>query len=166
MSKTALSASDEWATEQKLFDELCNQYGLNPTIDLAANHDNTKCFHFFDEEDDALSREWDRCICNVSEQDEEINNDRWCNPPHSQTKAFMLKAHEQWKLHNINIMMLVPAGVLCRKYFQEIFEKFILTNHGVEWHPVRPRPRFVNPLQKKQEGARQDYIVIIWRTRG
>lgn len=162
--RTALSRSDEWETPQDVYDQLCYAYGINPHLDVAATEQNRKCPAFYSEENfNALETDWHL----FKRIDVRISHyvDVWCNPPHSKTKDFVLKAHEQWKKHNINIMMLVPAGVLCRKYFEEIFEKFVLTNHGVEWHPVRPRPAFIHPDQAQQEKARQDYIVIIWRAR-
>ena len=161
--RTALSRSDEWETERELYNRLCKQYGFKPTIDLSANEFNTKCFHYFSQLDNALTKEWNTCSCQ-SPPKEDINNDRWLNCPHSKTKAFVLKAHEQWLKHNINIMMLVPCGVISRKYFREIWEKFVVTGHGVEVHPI-DRPSFIHPDQKERMHARQDYIVIIWRAR-
>lgn len=161
MSKTTLSRSDEWATEQKLFDDLCEKYNIHPELDVAATFYNRKCKYYIpdDHYGGALNYE-----CPTDGLVDGKVVDIWCNPPHSKTKDFTLMLHGLWLDIKRNIMMLVPAGVLCRKYFAEIFEKFMLTRHGVEWHPVRPRPKFINPLQKKQEGAaRQDYIVIIWR---
>lgn len=151
--RTALSRSDEWETPQELFDQLCETYDIHPDTDVCATDSNSKCIGFIDKAMDTLKH-------NFQYHDDGL----WCNPPHSETKAFVLYMHEQWKLYNIPIMMLVPAGVLCRKYFAEIFEKFIETRHGVEWHPVRPRPAFLFE-GKRLDSARQDYIVIIWRAR-
>ena len=164
MIRTQLSLSDEWSTEESLYEFLCNKYEIHPTIDLAANHDNTKCFHFFDKSDDALSREWNTCSCDVPPK-EDLNDDRWLNGPHSKTKSFVLKAHEQWLKHNINILMLVPLQTIGRIYFNKIFDDYIKPNKGVEWHRVQPRPTFIHPDQEKQENAKQEYIVIIWRKR-
>ena len=152
-SRTQLSLSDEWATSRKLFDSLCETYHIDPKLDVSATFENRKCLVYMDEKENALTLQW---MC--------LGDDVWCNPPNKKTKAFVLKAHEQWKQHNINIMMLVPSGVLCRNYFEDIYENYIKTNNGVEWHPVRPRPIFSNPLQTgKQERSKNDYIVIIWR---
>lgn len=167
-TRTELSLSDEWETEQKLYDKLCQQYGLDPWLDVCANSQtqNMKCFHYFDFHvgEDALQLEWNDCICNVkTAEPSEITNDVWCNPPHSRTKAFVLQAHEQWLTHNINIIMLVPLQTLGRKYFNDIFDNYITPKKGIEWHRVQPRPVFHNPLQEKPENAKQEYIVIIWR---
>ena len=47
---------------------------------------------FFDIETNALNHDW-----LIDDGEEFWLMDVWCNPPHSKTKAFVLKAHEQWK---------------------------------------------------------------------
>ncbi|MCH9657189.1 phage N-6-adenine-methyltransferase [archaeon] len=153
MSRTELSLSDEWETQQKLYDQLCKKYDIDPKLDVSATSQNTKCLVYMDEKDDALQLDWMY-----------FGNDVWCNPPHSKTKQFVLKAHEQWMKHDINIMMLVPLQTLGRKYFNDIFDNYITPKKGTEWHRVQPRPVFTHPDQEKQENAKQEYVVLIWRT--
>ncbi len=149
-SRTQLSLSDEWETNQKLYDKLCTIYHIHPLVDVAATLDNKKCDIFIDVSENALENDW--CY------------DVWCNPPHSITKQFILKAHQQWLKHNINILMLVPLQTLGRKYFNDIFDNYITPkNGGIEWHRIQPRPTFIHPDQEKPENAKQEYIVIIWR---
>ena len=158
MSRTKLSLSDECETEQELYNKLCEQYNVHPKLDIAATNENKKCKFFCDSKNDALSiwTQWE-IGCEYSKFDV------WCNPPHKKTKAFVIKAHEQWKKHNINILMLVPLQTLGRKYLNDIFDNYITPKKGVEWHRVQPRPMFIHPDQKIQENAKQEYIVLIWR---
>lgn len=160
MSRTELSLSDEWETPQELYGDLCKEYKINPELDTACNKINTKCRFGFTKEKSGLTYEWYSKSANSFDI---TYYDVWCNPPHKFTKAFVLKAHEQWKKHNINIMMLVPLQTLGRKYFNDIFDNYITPKKGVEWHRIQPRPTFIHPDQEKQENAKQEYIVIIWR---
>ena len=164
MTKTILSQSDEWATVPELFQELCHMYGFIPYLDVSASINNTKCYWYFTECTNALERDWKliplQCYWkrdySLYDGLKILKTDIWCNPPHSKTKAFVLKAHEQWQKHNLNIMMLVPVGTTFRNYFQPIRD-------DVEVHKVLPRPSFIHESTTKATRARQDYVVIIWR---
>ena len=155
MNRTELSLSDEWETTKELYEHLCKKYNLYPNLDVAANFDNSKCTLIFDRHANALACNWLA-----------FNNEEtvvWCNPPHSKTKQFVLKAHEQWVRFDTSILMLVPLQTLGRKYLNDIFDNYITPQKGVEWHRVQPRPTFIHPDQKIPENAKQEYIVLIWR---
>ena len=146
MSRTELSLSDEWETPKDLFDSLCDKYNIHPKMDVAADDWNYKGTLFINKHENALTQDWV-----VGDGEKLYLIDVWCNPPHSKTKQFVLKAHEQWKKYNINIRMLVPLQTLGRKYFNDIFDNYITPkNGGVEWHRVQPRPTFIHPDQDKQ----------------
>lgn len=161
MIRTKLSLSDEWETPQDLFEKLCERFDIHPQLDVAATFYNRKCEYYIPDDhygsslNDEIPVEWLRGNKKL---------DVWCNPPNSKTKAFVLKAHKQWLRHNINIMMLVPCGVISRKYFRRIWDVFVEPKLGVEVHPV-DRPSFIHPEQEKRQNAMKDYIVIIWRRR-
>lgn len=77
------SATDEWPTDQAVFDELSELFGPF-NLDAAATKENAKCAHFFTVEDNALVRPWvtvDGMCANV-----------WCNPPYSDCNGFVAKA--------------------------------------------------------------------------
>lgn len=61
------SKSNEWATPQKLFDELNEEFEF--TLDPCATHENHKCNKYFTIEDDGLEQSWDNEIV-------------FCNPPY------------------------------------------------------------------------------------
>lgn len=52
------SATEEWATPQKLFDELDAEFHF--TLDPCATKENAKCKKFYTKEDDGLSKSWER----------------------------------------------------------------------------------------------------------
>ena len=145
MTKSALSASDEWETPQEVYDQLCYAYEITPMMDVAATSKNFKCEFYLSKFYDALTCDW--------------VFDSWCNPPHSQTGKFVQKAHEQWQKHNINILMIIPANSICTKYS----EKYI--KDSAEYHPIYFRPRFLRDGVPAKDPARNSYFVVIWRAR-
>lgn len=50
------SNTPEWATPQKFFDELNEEFSF--TLDPCSTHENAKCEKHFTKEDDGLSRSW------------------------------------------------------------------------------------------------------------
>lgn len=50
------STTDEWATPQKLFDELDAVYGF--TLDPCSSDENAKCKKHYTKADDGLKRSW------------------------------------------------------------------------------------------------------------
>ena len=51
-----MSKTDDWATPQKLFDELNSEFGF--TLDPCATLTNAKCSKFYTRENDGLSKDW------------------------------------------------------------------------------------------------------------
>ena len=58
------SKSEEWATPQRLFDDLNKEF--NFTLDPCATTENAKCERFFTKAQDGLSQSWkgERVFCN------------------------------------------------------------------------------------------------------
>ena len=139
--RSEASLSDEYETPDYLIAELASQYGIFPKLDVACNGYNQKCKLSLM---DGLEEEW--------------NYDVWCNPPHSLTKEFVLKADEQWNKHNLNIMMIIPANALTAKYFHKVI-------HNVEYYPIKGRITFLVDGSPSKYPARNGYFVIIWRKR-
>jgi len=52
------SNTPEWATPQKLFDELNSEFQF--TLDPCATKENAKCAKFYTKEDDGLSKDWSK----------------------------------------------------------------------------------------------------------
>ena len=150
--RTEASLSDEWETPQELFDELCKKYSIDVGFDVASTDKNFKGDMFWlTIEEDALKKEW----IPVNYKSVDV----WCNPPHSQTKQFVIKACEQWQKHNINIMMIIPANSICTKYAEECIKPH------AEFHPIYFRPKFLRDGKPSKDPARNAYFVVIWRKR-
>ncbi len=139
---------DEYETPQKLFDSLCDDWQIYPVVDVAANDDNTKCQSYMP---DALRGHW--TFQNKAE-------DLWCNPPHSLTEEFVKKAYHEWQLHNMNILMLLPANSICAHYFDEIFE-----NTHIHYHRIAGPITFLQNGRKTKFPARNRYFIVIWEKR-
>jgi phage N-6-adenine-methyltransferase len=88
------SATDDWATPQKFFDECDTKYGPFD-MDVCASITNAKVWRFFDESMDGLSQTWEGTV--------------WMNPPYGKTiKQWMKKAYES-SLIGATVVCLVPA---------------------------------------------------------
>ena len=92
MSVHFSSATDNWATPQKLFDELNQRYNFE--LDVCASLENAKCPRFFSLEDDGLAQDWQGAC--------------WMNPPYGRAiKDWMAKAYESSK-NGAKVVCLVP----------------------------------------------------------
>ena len=139
--RTEASMSDEYETPDYLIAELASQYGVFPEMDVCGAENLIKCKTFLT---DGLLQEW--------------IVDSWCNPPHSLTKEFVLRADEQWNKHNINIMMIIPANAVTSKYFHQVID-------NVEYYPIKGRITFLVDGKPSSYPARNGYFVILWRKR-
>ena len=142
--RSLASLSDEYETPVSLYVELCEKYGITPELDVAADYSNTKAPYFYYKQDSALNKKW--------------LQDVWCNPPHTLTKQFAIKADQEWSENNINILMIVPANAICAKYFNEILE-----NNHATYHRINGRPVFLENGRPCSKPARNSYFVVIWR---
>ncbi len=149
--RSEISLSDEHYTPKELAWSLFKKYKITPKLDVAATHDYHLCQYYFTKEDDALKQEW---LIKAGTKKTGV----FCNPPNSLTQKFIVKAHEQWKKYNINILLLIPINSTVTKNG----EKYIWNEESVEIHPVLPTPRFIhNGIQMKN--ARNRYCVVIFR---
>ena len=142
------SLNDNWETPKELFDFLNDRYGLKCTLDVACTRDNCITANRLVMED-ALKSEWVTGI----------HFDVWCNPPHSKNEAFVRKAYEQWRMNNINIMMILPANTVSSKYWHDCIEGI------AEYHPIKGRIRFLRDGKPSEYPSRNAYVVVIWRKR-
>jgi len=140
--RSEASLSDEYETPNELYFHLCVLYKMHPKMDVAATSKNLKCQLYLSKFYNALEEDWE---C-----------DSWCNPPQTKCKEFVLKADEQWREHNINIMMIIPANVLTTNYFAEVID-------NVEYHPIKGRITFLVDGKPSPYPARNGYFVVIWR---
>ena len=134
------SLSDEYETPNELYNELIDKYDITPNLDVASNEYNTKCFFRLN---DGLKDDW--------------VYHSWCNPPHSQNEKFVRKAYEQWKKHDIDIMMILPTNTMSSKYWHECIEGI------AEYHPIKGRIRFLVDGKPSKHMSRNAYCVVIWR---
>lgn len=107
------------------------------TLDVAAAPHNAKCADYFTRSDDGLGRDW----LTPSGDPARV----WCNPPYSNIRAWVEKAHEQWTDgHAELIVMLLPANRVEQRWWQDLVEPFRDGRNGyrflrVEFLPGRMR---------------------------
>lgn len=155
---TKESESNEWWSDKEWYENICDTYEIYPKFDAAATHESTKCPEYFDKIDNALEREW------KIENPVGIIVDIWCNPPLNKglCRKFVLKAEEQWRKHNMNIMMPVPAGVISRQYFRHLWDEFVKNQGKTVFLDPIDRPKFLLN-GKKKTFARNDYMMLIFK---
>lgn len=88
------SKTNEWATPQWFFDELCTEF--NFTLDPASTHENAKCIKHYTVDEDGLSQDWS-------------GETVFCNPPYGrETKKWVEKAYFESK-KGVTTVLLLPC---------------------------------------------------------
>lgn len=109
---------DLYETPDWLFNAIQKETGLKFKIDVACNEKNAKCTSAYY---DALNQSWIRpLVGNIKIAKVPV----WCNPPRSENGKFVNKAWNEWREHNIDIVMLLCWNDLGNKYG----EKLLLPN--------------------------------------
>lgn len=105
------SKTVEWATPQKLFDELDARFGF--TLDVAASHENAKCTRYFTQAEDGLKQRW----VNVDGSPATV----WCNPPYGRVIAEWVRKARLTAFHDDTVVvMLVPARTDTRWFHEDV----------------------------------------------
>ncbi len=147
---------DEYETPPELYLKLCETYKIYPSLDVTANKENTKCKFFLT---DGLAKEWVIPYTYPKRTDMKYKTvDVWGNFPHSKQEQFVKRADQQWKKHNMNIMIIVPANSICAKYFDEIFD-----NPFVKYFRISKRIIFYRNGKPSKFPSRNGYFVVIWQ---
>jgi phage N-6-adenine-methyltransferase len=104
MNKEVLfsSKSDDWATPQKLYDKLNEEFHFE--TDVCASEDNAKCARYFTKDQDGLSQEWTG-VC-------------WMNPPYGRDIGLWLKKAYESSLNGAMVVCLLPART-CTSWFHD-----------------------------------------------
>ncbi len=150
-------AHDEWWTTDETYDWLCKEMNIKPTLDIAATKENSKCAEYIDAEEDALLTDWAKTPDTIF----------FMNPPNSELKLFVKKAHQQWKTKNIAGMLLIPSSTLSRVHFKPIWDLIVkgVIKAGEDFKPLFKRPQFLDHGEESKKGNRNDYMVVVLRKR-
>jgi len=87
------SATDLWATPQRLFDELHSEFQF--TLDVCAIPENAKCPQFYSPTEDGLSQPWTG-VC-------------WMNPPYGRAIGLWVARAYRAALTGATVVALLPA---------------------------------------------------------
>ena len=98
------SNKDDWETPQSFFDEINKEFHFS--FDSACSEENTKCEGY---DTDSLEHEWYGVT--------------FCNPPYSQSKLFIKKAWEEYKLEHCHVVLLLPARTDTIAFHEYIYGK-------------------------------------------
>ena len=141
-SETAKEDKDLWQTPKYIFDALDNEFHFE--MDVCATEKNALCFHYFTEENSALTNQW-------------RTGNSFLNPPYSQTALFLERAAQQAQKNNITVVALVNANT-DTKWFAEA----VITANEVRL--LTGRISFIKPEGTKGKGQNpKGQCLIIWR---
>ena len=108
-------ASDEWGTPDEVFLPLDAEFHFG--LDAAASFDSHKCHTYLTKESNALACDW-----------RSISQSVFLNPPYSQLRAFVQKAHEE-SMKGCKVVCLLPS----RTDTKRVWHRFIWD--GTSHHP-------------------------------
>lgn len=135
------SNSNEWATPQKLFDELNEEFHF--TLDPCADEFNHKCDKFYNKEQDGLRQSWNGEIV-------------FCNPPYGrELPKWVEKCYKEHIEHNITVVMLIPARTDTSYFHDYIY-------HNSEIRFIRGRLKFSDG----KNPAPFPSMIVVYRKRG
>lgn len=132
--ETLDSASDEFATPDKIFKPLHEEFGF--LLDAAASYKNAKISNYITKEENALTADWfERAIRYGA--DGARPPAVWCNPPYSRgnVEAFVKKAEEESR-KGLTVVLLLPARTE-QPWFHDIVLKY------AEVRFIRKRVKFI-----------------------
>ena len=103
------SATDEWATPSKTFQDLDAEFHF--TLDPCATHENHKCPAYFTKEQDGLAQDWG-------------GHKVFCNPPYGRAiGVWVRKAAEESRKPGTLVVMLIPARTDTAYFHDYIYHK-------------------------------------------
>ena len=132
MSYIPKSKSDKWMTPPEVYEPLNKEFNFN--------HD--PCPIDWKEGDtDGLTSDW--------------GTSTFCNPPYSNVKDWIKKAHTEWSKGGKTIVMLMNAITDTKAFHEYIYNK-------AELRFLKGRIKFINPQEpdKRQPNVKASMIVI------
>ena len=104
-----LSKKNDWETPPELFKLGCDFFGHSPTLDVCATAENSLCKYHFNEQMDALTKDF--------------NLPFFCNPPYSDLKTWIRKCYLEHVKHNVSGLMLTFAKTDTHAFHDYVFSK-------------------------------------------
>lgn len=103
------SQTDEWATPQKFFDRLNDEFHF--TLDPCALPHNAKCERYYTPQEDGLLQDWGGEVV-------------FCNPPYGRAiKDWVRKCSEEAQKPNTTVVALIPARTDTTYFHDFIYHK-------------------------------------------
>ena len=135
------SKTDEWETPQEMFDKLNQRYKF--TLDPCATAHSAKCPKYYTKEDNGLSKSW-------------ANQSVFINPPYSNIKEWVAKAHQEATQNGATVVMLIPSRTDTKYWHEYIMEG------ADKIYFVKGRLKFGNGNQIKKNAAPFPSAIIVF----
>lgn len=162
LDKSEASKSDEWYTTEEMYKELCDKYKIYPNLDLFAHDKSHMTDCYYTKEHNSLVREWGLSESFPEHKGETIG---FVQPPNSIKKQCIMKALEQWKKHDMTIMMLIPWETICLGYgVKELWSRFLRGEIVID--PLPSKPKFKFEGREAIFNSRNAYCVVILPKKG
>lgn len=155
--------SDEWWTDQGLYERLCKEANIYPQFDVAATSENRKCKYYFTKENDAITQDWvlKDVPTNTTNKKPIITKvPIWLNAPNTLQKEFTIKAYQQWRKFGLRILQILPAQSFATTYFRDTMWEAYKARQNIEIEPILPRPKFLDDGKESKFPSRNSYIVV------
>ena len=102
------SNTDEWATPEKIFDVLDQEFHFN--LDPCSTDENAKCERHFTKEQDGLKMSWGGCRV-------------FCNPPYSDISKWVEKCFREGQKDRTLVVLLIPSRTDTKYFHDYIYQR-------------------------------------------
>ena len=135
--KSKMMTIQNFETPKKIFNSAQSIFNLKFDLDVCATKENTLCKNYFTKKDNSLKLDWNILSFGLAASRVNVGPyflpTIWLNPPYKQASKFIIKATEQNKKNNLNIVGLFNV-ITDTKVFHECFFDYncIYTNCHVK----------------------------------
>lgn len=137
------SNSNEWATPEKIFNELNKEF--NFTLDPCSTHRNAKCKKHYTIEENGLIQDWSKDVV-------------FCNPPYGKEICkWVEKAFTECK-KGATVVLLIPARTDTR-----YFHQFIYKQHEIRF--IKGRLKFIDEFGNEGKAAPFPSMIVVMKAR-
>lgn len=136
---------DDRGTPPEIFDPLHERFRF--TIDAAASPHNAKLPRYWTKAENGLEQNW-------------LGERVWCNPPYSDIRPWVEKAHLTSVYVRLTVMLL-PANRCEQRWWQDFIEPYRDSLGGPRVRFLPGRPRFIGPPIGGPKGDRPPFGLVL-----
>ena len=140
------SNNPAYETPKEFYNKYNSKY--NFTLDACASDTNHLCDKYYTVNNSCLDKDW-------------TGNTVWMNPPYgNEISKFIKKAYDEWKDHNVETVMLLPARTDTKWFHDYIYRK-----RGVKIEFIKGRLHFCTNGVPDKNGAPFPSMIVVYKKR-